>query len=117
MTPKRKRRKRDVAKEWLVPKMNPLLAVQLVFYGMALLVFLGLVWTKTVKPGLAVYGIKVIMPSDTTADHGNRIEANEAKVECLERGIARLETVMRAVLKKIAPEALASLPAPMDPEH
>lgn len=104
---------RSAAKTLLIPKMAPLLLVQLFAYGLVLLVAMGILITKYVRPGLATFGIVLITNTDRLADHGERLVVVEGKQKVFEDRMAAIETGVRILVKEIAPDKVTSLPPPI----
>lgn len=106
--------KRNIAKELLIPKMAPLLLLQLFGYGIVLLVATGVLVTKYVRPGLATFGIKIVTTTDTVAEHDTRIEVVETRIGSTEKRLVVIEKGIRILVMKLDPPSAALLPPPIE---
>lgn len=98
------------AKTLLIPKMAPLLLIQLFAYGLVLLIAMGILVTKYVRPGLSAFGIKIITTADVVAEHETRIKVVEVKQKTFEERATAIEAGVRILVEAIAPEKMSGMP-------
>ena len=103
-------KKTEKAREWFIPKMAPLLMVQLFVYGVVGLITFGVLFNKTVRPGLATFGIKIETPADRQAVQAEQVSNNTAKIKGLEERLTSIEGGVRALLEAVAPDMADLLP-------
>jgi len=95
--------KRNIARELLIPKVNPLLMVQLTVYAIVGIIIFGTILTKQVRPGLAAWGITIETTADRQKVQSVQVKTNTAGIKCLEDRLGRIEGGVRALLEKVAP--------------
>lgn len=105
------------SKTLLIPKLPPLLLLQLFAYGIVGLMASGILWTKWGKPGLAAWGITIVTQGDRLDNQEKQVGDNTAKILRLENTLTDIAKEVRILLEEVAPRRAKALPPLPVEEH